>query len=468
LVTSGQVSGVEQKLHAAEAALEGREVNDHTRDLVGQIAAIRAAVAVSQYEAELIMVQSSRALEYLAPTNLAMRTTAHWTLGVAHQLRGERAASRRAYSDAIELSRTSGDVFTTILATIGLGNVQEADNQLIGAAQTYQQVLQLVGEPPQPIAGEVHLSLGRICYEWNDLEAAEQHAHRSVQLARQFEGVIDRFILCEVFLARLKLARGDVAGAAALLAQANQSARQHQFVYRLPEIAAAQVLVLLRQGHLGAAVDVAETHELPLSQARVHLALGNPANALAVLEPWRQQVEAYKWEDERLKVLLLQALALQASGEQGTAVQLLGDALALAEPGGFVRSFVDEGLPMAHLLAAANAHGRMSNYTGMLLAACEAEMRLRAEALSPSLPPPDSPVSRGSRVSSASPLLASLSRREVEVLHLIAQGRSNQEISEQLFLAVSTVKGHIRSIFSKLQVQRRTEAVARARALDLL
>ena len=104
---------------------------------------------------------------------------------------------------------------------------------------------QEAGHHPQPNATEVHLGLARIHYEWNDLEAAEQHGQQSLQLARQYDRVIDRFIICEVFLARLKLARGDVAGAAAMLAQAEQSARQNNFILRLPEIAAVQVLALI-------------------------------------------------------------------------------------------------------------------------------------------------------------------------------------------------------------------------------
>src|SRR6266545_6082026 len=99
---------------------------------------------------------------------------------------------------------------------------------------------------------------------------------------------------------------------------------------------AAQVLTLLRQGNRAAA-NLAETHELPISRARVQLAQGNPSAALAVLEPLRQQVDAKGWTDERLKVMVLQAVALHAHGEKEEALQLLGDALALAEPGGFIR-----------------------------------------------------------------------------------------------------------------------------------
>jgi LuxR family transcriptional regulator, maltose regulon positive regulatory protein len=453
LLMTGQTTGVEEKLQAAEAALQGAGADDTTRDLVGQIAADRATLALTRYQAEPMLAQSRRALEYLRPNNLASRMTAHWTLGVAYVLQGDRVAARRAYSEAIALSQAAGESFTTILATLGLGNIQEADNQLYLAAETYRRVLQLLGDQPLPLAGEAHLALARICYEWNDLEAALAHGHQSLQLARQFDRAIDRFVLCEVLLARLKLAQGDEADAAALLAEAGQSARQHNFVDRLPEVAAAQVLLLLRQGSLSAAAHLAQAHDLPLSQARVHLAQGDPSAALAVLSLWRQQVEARGWQDERLKVLVLQAVALQAHGEPDRAVHLLCDALSLAAPGGFMRLFVDEGRQMAHLLSQAAALGVMPDYVGKLLAACEAEAQQRENN---SYPPP------------VQSLIEPLSTRELEVLHLMAQGRSNQEISEQLFLALSTVKGHNRNIFGKLQVQRRTEAVARARALGLL
>jgi len=455
LSMAGQLTGVEPKLQAAEAALQGAEPDDKTRNLIGHIAAIRALLAATQYQVETIIAQSRRALEYLHPDNLAVRTATIWKLGIAYQLQGDRAAAGQAYTEAISISQTSGNIIINISATTGLGNVQEAENQLYLAAQTYRRVLQLFGDQPLPGACEAHLGLARIFYEWNDLDAAQQHGQQSVQLARQMESN-DTFAACEVFLARLKLAQGDVAGAAAILAKAGQSVRQHNFVHRIPELAAAQVLTLLHQGNLAAAAHLAEKHELPISQARVHPAQGDAAAALAALDPLRQQVEAKGWKDETLKVMVLQAVALHAHGEKDNAVQLLGDALALAEPGGFIRIFVDEGSPMAQLLSEATAHGIMPDYIGKLLAVFEAEeQKSEDESYLPPAPP-------------AQPLIEPLSQRELEVLQLIAQGLSNREISERLFLALSTVKGHNWNIFGKLQVQRRTEAVARARELGLL
>jgi LuxR family maltose regulon positive regulatory protein len=453
LLFGGQHTAVEEKLQAAEAALQGTELDDRTTDLVGRIASMRATLAVIQHDGETIITQSRRALEYLHPDNLLVRTATTWTLGYAYQLQGDRAAASRAYTEVIAIGKSFGDSIYSIAATINLGQLQEADNQLSLATRTYRHGLQLAGDPPQPIACEAYLGLARITYQWNDLDTAQRHGQQCLQLTRQMESV-DTFASCEVLLARLKLAQGDVSGAASVLDEAEAFVRQHGFVFRMSEVAAAQVLILLHQGNLAAAAHLAQTHDLPISQARVHLAQRDPSAALAVLLPLRRQVEAKGWADERLEVMALQAVALHMNGEKDKAVHLLCDALALAAPGGFIRIFVDEGPPMAQLLSKAEALGIMPDYTGKLLAVLEADAQKR-ENIS-SLPPPDQP------------LIEPLSARELEVLHLMAQGLSNQEMCERLFLALSTVKGHNRNIFGKLQVQRRTEAVARARELGLL
>jgi LuxR family maltose regulon positive regulatory protein len=453
LTMTGKLSGVEEKLQAAEAAMQGSEPDDTTQDVVGQMAAIRAMLAVPANKLETITVQSHRALSYLHPSSLASRTSTLWTLGFASLQQGDRVAARQAYTEAISLSQAAGNFILYIGATIGLGTIQEADTQLYLAVETYRRVLHLAGDLPQPPAIEAHLGLARICYEWNDLAAAEQHGQQSVHLARQLENT-DRCIAGEVVLARLKLAQGDVAEAAALLAEADRSTRQHNLVFRMPEVVAAHVLTLLRQDNLVAAAHLAQTYDLPLSQARIHLAQGDPSAALEVLLPWREQVEARGWEEERLKVMVLLAVVLEAHGEQDQAVQLLCDALALAEPGGFIRLFVDEGRPVAHLLSEAEALGIVPDYLGKVLTAFQAEGQ--------------NSQTTSYRPTPAQPLIEPLSRREVEVLQLIAQGLSNQEISERLVLALETVKGHNKKIFGKLQAQRRTEAVARARELGLL
>ena len=461
-LTAGQTSDVAEKIEAAEKALQKAELDPQTRDLIGQIACARATLALYNYQPDVMMIQARRALEYLPPENLRFRFTANWALSGAYQLQGDRGAARRALTEALAISQASASVsmFSRILAIIQLGLLQELENQLYLAAESFRRALPLLGEHPQPNTALVYLGLARICYEWNDLEAAERHGQQSLYLARQFDRVLDRFIVSEVFLARLKLARGDVEGAALQLANTEQSARRQNFLPRLAEIAAAQVPVLLQQGDLAAAAHLAQTHDLPMSQARVYLAQGNTSKAVAVLEPLRRQVEAKDWKDEQLKVMVLQAVTHHVQGQKDVAVQLLGEALALAEPGGFLRIFVDEGEPMRLLIL---------------------DFRLWLEKQAPDGPKPIAyvdkvlaafaqivPLPQSEVGSQQSTMVEPLSPRELEILKLIAQGLSNREIGARLFLALDTIKGHNRRIFGKLQVQRRTEAVARARELGLL
>jgi LuxR family maltose regulon positive regulatory protein len=458
-LNAGQTIGVEEKLQAAENALQKGACDDESRDLTGQIAAVSATLALARYRPDTILIQAHRALEHLHPDNLPFRSRALRALGFAHQLKGERAAARRCYTEAIALPQTSGDIHLTVSAITGLGNVQEADNQLFQAAESYRHALQLLSDQQPPNADQEHIGLARICYEWNELDAAEQHAQQSLELARQYDRTVDRHLLCEVLLARLKLARGDAAVAADMLRQAELSARQQGFAQRLPEIAAEQARVLLRQGRVSAAAQLASQYDLPLMQARVFIAQNDPSAALSILEPCRQQSEARGWADERLKALILEALALHGQGETERAMHLLAEALALAEPGGFIRLFVDEGPPMARLLSAAAARRIRPGYVGRLLAAF-GEL---TDGENPTLKLTPFAVRDG-----ALSWVEPLSSRELEILKLIALGLSNREIGARLFLALDTVKGHNRRLFDKLQVQRRTEAIARARELGLL
>lgn len=455
LLFVGQMARIEPMLQAAEAVLPADPIDAEMRDLVGRIASIRATIAVSQHQAETIVTQANRALEFLHPHNLPVRTATTWALGYAYELQGNRLAALRAYTAAVAAAESIGHFIMHLMSMLGIAHMQEADNQLHQAAASYRVALKLAGDPPLPAASGAHLGLARLHYAWNDLAVAEEHARQSLHLARQLENT-DRFLACEVMLARLLMARGEVAAAWVRLVATAQAAQRPHLIRMLPEIAAAQVDVLLRQSKVEAAAHLAQRHALPFCQVRVHLAAGDAASALALLDSLRTDAEAKGWQDDLLKVMVLQALAHQAQGETEPALRRLAEALTLAEPGGFIRIFVDEGASMAQLLTMAAAHSVMSGYVCKLLEAFPTS----------ALPLSDD---RGSDVvPRPSPLPEPLSSRELEILQLIAHGLSNQEIGDRLFLALDTVKGHNRRIFEKLQVQRRTEAVAKARALHLL
>lgn len=455
LLMTGQMSAAEQRLHAAEQALLHVEDDDTTLDLIGHIASIRATVAVSRHQAEVIFAESLRALNDLHPDNLPVRAAATWTLGYAHQLQGKRMEAGTTYSQALMISKRIGHLLITIMATLGLGNIQEAENQLVEAAESYRRVLEWAGEPPLPVACEAHLGLARILYEWNECETALLHGQQSAQLARQFEDT-DRGVAAEVILAKLKLARGEGDVAAAMLAGAENIACQQKFFMQMPYIAAAQVSVLIHQGKLEAADILAQQYEEHISQAKVKLALGDTNAALGMLEKLLVEAEADSHKDELLKIRILIAAALYKHDDINGATQHLAAALRMGEAGCFIRIFVDEGWVMKRLLSDAELPGEFHGYRRKLLAAFDAEKPAGTDILLPNPSP------------SVQPLIENLSGRELEILQLIAQGLSNREISERLYLALSTVKGYNRNIFDKLQVSRRTEAVAYARILGLL
>lgn len=449
---------VEATLCAAETALTQDDLELSQAvvdDLHGEIASLRAMLGIAANDADAIRAQSQRALEFLAPDNLPIRTSATWTLGFAYQLKGERSAAAKAHRQAIAISEQSGNMMMLMAAATCLGQVQESEMQPSQAVASYQQVVTVAGDPPWPAACEAHHGLGRIYYQWNQLDKAQAHGELGLQLAHQLPNV-DTPATCMALLARVKLANGDVVGAEQLLQEAEQFLADRNMGQWIPQIASIRVMLLLRQGAITEAADYARQRELPLSQAQVHLVQGDAAAALALLEPLYREVTAKGWHDEQLKLLVCQAVAQQSLGAVDQALALLTDALTVAEPSEYVRIFIDEGAPMAQLLQVAAQQGIKPAYVQSLLAAY-AEQAIPATTGS-------APV----KFIAAQPLIEALSEREIEVLDLIAKGLSNREIGERLYIAVDTVKGHNRKIFGKLQVQRRTEAIARARELGLL
>jgi len=193
--------------------------------------------------------------------------------------------------------------------------------------------------------------------------------------------------------------------------------------------------------------------------ARLLMAQGDVERATILLRRLLENVEPRGHRSREIELRNLQALVLQVGGDTTGAVAALQGALALAQPGGFVRTFVDEGPPMARLLLAAKTRGIMPGYTARLLAAFEKttkDQRLRTK---------DKEVSSVLRPSS---FVEDLSAREIEVLELITEGLTNREVATRLFVSLNTVKAHTRNIYGKLGVHSRTQAIARAQELGLL
>jgi LuxR family maltose regulon positive regulatory protein len=328
----------------------------------------------------------------------------------------------------------------------------------------------------QPIAGIALIGLGRMEVERHDLEAAERRLTEGIALAHRWGevGTISGY----TGLARVRQAQGDGQGALEAVQTALQVAERFDAM-EVDDIGAAlcRARLWIAQGNIEAAARWAEERELErdlslemlreeirsayslyrfgeyAAWVRLLLAQDRPGDALNVLAPLLQAAEDAGWVIYCASALALKALALQAQGKLPQALAALERALALAEPGGFVHMFVEKGPPLAQLLYQAAAEGIAPQYAGRLLAA---------------FPDSEAPEPFQETPAERAAMVEPLTEREREVLQLVAEGLSNREIAQRLFLALSTVKVHTYNIYGKLGVHSRTQAVAKARALGIL
>jgi LuxR family maltose regulon positive regulatory protein len=339
---------------------------------------------------------------------------------------------------------------------------------------TYEQGLQWATAPGAPVlrgAADMYVGMSNLHYEHNDLQTATQHLLTSQALGKLAGLPQNPYRWCAA-MARIRGAQGDLDGALELLDDAerlydgNFSPNVRPLATRKVRVWVAQMrlgeaLVWVREQGLSAEDELSYMREFDhITLARVLLARyqsdrsdGSISGAVGLLDRLLTAAEEGDRKGSAIEILVLQAIVYRTQGNLPAALMSLQHALALAEPEGYVRIFLDEGSSMMQLLREAAAREIMPDYTGKLLAVFEAEKR-KSVGKSP-LPP-------------TQPLIEPLSQRELEILHLIAQGLSNRQIGERLFLALDTIKGHNRKIFDKLQVQSRTEAIARARELGLL
>jgi LuxR family maltose regulon positive regulatory protein len=187
---------------------------------------------------------------------------------------------------------------------------------------------------------------------------------------------------------------------------------------------------------------------IPVALAQVWLAQGRPDQALQLLDHALQETEQVGRLGNAIQILVVKALAHRARGDPDQALADLEKALALAEPDGYFRVFVDEGQPIQRLLARAATRNPASGYIHKLLEGLGGPVDI--EPIAPSQ------------------LIEPLTTRELQVLQLIADGATNQEIANELVLAINTVKKHISNIYGKLSADNRVQAVAHARNLGLL
>jgi LuxR family maltose regulon positive regulatory protein len=485
LFGGGELEAVESRLQDAERWLDttadsaGMVVVDEEefRRLPAMIALLRAAQALNR-DNMAEAAENARQVLDLAPEDAhLMLGGAASVLGLAAWASGDLEVASRMTADGMTNVRLAGYTSSAIGGAIVLADIQIAQGRLHDAMTTYERGLQWATVPGAPVlrgAADMHVGMSSLCYEHNDLNAAMQHLHTS-QVLGEYAGLPQNPYRWCAAMARIREAQGDLDEALDLLDQAEWLYTSN-FSPNVRPIGTRKVRVWVAQGRLDEALGWAHEQGLSVDNelsylrefdhitlARVLLARyqsdhsdGSISQVMGLLERLLKAAEERGGKGSVIEILVLQASAYHAQGNLPAALLSLQHALALAEPEGYVRMFLDEGSSMMQLLREAAKREIMprqglSTYTGKLLAAFEAEKSRDKSPLAPT-----------------QPLIEPLSQRELKILHLIAQGLSNREIGERLFLALDTIKGHNRVIFGKLQVQSRTEAVARARELGLL
>jgi LuxR family transcriptional regulator, maltose regulon positive regulatory protein len=444
------------------------------RSLPGTIAIARAYCAGALGDVAGMMEYAHQALDLLPEEDDLWHGAAAAILGIAYWTSGDLESAYRSFAEGKDRLKTTGYTQFEISMVHTLADIRIAQGRLRDAARIYEQALGQATEQGGGVWGtsDLYVGLSDLHRERNDLEIATQYLLRSKELG-EHTALTDTRHRWYVAMARVKAIEGDLGSALDLLDEAERQYVENPDPDVRP-IAALKTQWWVAQGRLADALDwvrersVSVDDDLSYLREFEHLTLARILvarnrreredryihEAVGLLERLLDAAEEGERTGSVIEILVLLALAREAQGDISRALLPLERALTLAEPEGYVRLFVDESAPMAKLLSAANAAGIKPDYTGRLLAAFATEGQN-------SNPEPPSVTASPSQIEPLSP-------RELEVLQLVAQGLSNKEISDRLFVALATVKGHNRVIFSKLQVQRRTEAIARGRELGLL
>jgi LuxR family maltose regulon positive regulatory protein len=497
LLNGGELEAGEVRMRDLERWLEARTTTgestraaaemvvvdeERLRSLPAELARARVYLAQSLGSTSASVEEARRSLDLIPEGDDHARAMGIALLALALWANGDLDAAHRTFSEALATMRRAGLILDVIRGIFVLGDLRVAQGRLQDAKRTYQQGLDLAAEQPDPSVpetDELYLGLGELHREWGDLEAAERLLLPLTEAPALTEQRGNTQRLC-IVMARIGEARWDLDGALELLDEA-EGIHIRDPLPRVRPVAAMKARVWVLQGRLDDAMGwvrargLSVTEELSFVREFEHITLTrvliarhgtegarSVRDAVELLERITTAARAGGRTGSVIEAQVLLAVAHQTLVDARGALAPLERALTLAEPEGYVRVFVDEGVRMRDLLRQAAARGIGGEYVRRLLAAFDAPAQPAAASAAQAARAAASP--RSASAGLAQPLTA----RELEILRLIAAGLRNQEIARQLFISQATVKRHIANAYLKLGVGHRTEALVRAKEMKLL
>lgn len=460
----------EAQLAAVERQVQAGGGAELPAEMQGHVTSIRAWIAYMRGDLDGAVVLSRQALEAYPQMDAAVRSGLMVFLAEGYLLQNDLPGGARACAEAADLAHASGNTMLEVLAHTSLGTLSEWMGRLREAEARYQEALRIAARSSCPAAGQAYACLAHLVREWNDLASARLFSEKNIESSAAW-GLTDGLACGRLFLATVLQAQNKPAEANQALAEASQVMQQHPLEMRSTAwLGATRARLWLAQGKLDDARQWAETRGLSaegephlrneveyLALVRILLAERRPDPALRLLARLQSIMEATGRQGSLIEVLVLRSAALEMQADRQSALAVLEQALRLGRPEGYMRAFLDEGKPIETLLRTGAARWKddgLLAYARKLLAAFYQE-----PAAQPPPPPGTAP---------AGPLVEPLSEREREVLCLVAAGLSNQEIADRLVISVRTVKKHVENIHGKLGVSSRTQAVSRARELEIV
>ena len=448
----------------------------------------RAFIALAMHDAEASAEYSRKSFEFLAPDDVTQRAVAMQTTVRVATLRGDLKDCLRAVHAALPAYRQAKHLIFQVwgLTCVGIlhameGHLREAADDLASAIRFSREHLQ---SRPETLLYSFTF-LADVYREWNDLENAKANLNDALTLIRQtgresYVGFIRENLQNLALILDLC---NDSGQADALIEQGIRRVRGYGNEITGKQLEALKAFLVLRRGGDQSQVSRwAETSGLTADDeaeflkefqhsvlARWLIVRGKAKAALPLLARLISAAEQGSRGRTVIELTILQAVAQQALDNEAEALKSLEKALLLAQPESFVRLFIDEGEPLSKLLLELlkEKGKRWESEKPELL---QYVVKLK-EGFGPSGPVPT--LKTAAPTSGAEPLPwwyveDPLSERELEVLQHVARGLSNQEIAEKLFLSAGTVKRHMSNIYQKLDVHSRTQALERARTLQIM